>query len=124
MIASWIKDGRTMGDVPINDLEGFEREWLAWWSELKPKGILSDETNWACLLKRGKSGFICVMMALAWWGLSSKCDDSWRSAMGEVTQALRWGLLPAKDDQGSTRAKRKRTEENDSQPVRSTRSKK
>lgn len=75
--------------MSVTDLAEYQRAWRAWWSELllACQGS-TGETNWESLCKRGKTGFLLIMVSLVWWG-SAKVDDEWKKAVSDVTAALR-----------------------------------
>lgn len=90
-IGNWMKVARPWKDMQIENLQVFKAAWMAWWSELQPASLQDRSSNidWATLQKRGRNGFLLVMVSLAWWGKAAEADDEWKEVVRRVTEVLR-----------------------------------
>jgi hypothetical protein len=85
-----MKVARPWKDMQIENLQVFKAAWMAWWSELQPASLQDRSLNidWAALQKRGRNGFLLIMVSLAWWGKAAEADDKWKEVVCRVTEVL------------------------------------
>ncbi|OBZ68738.1 hypothetical protein A0H81_11112 [Grifola frondosa] len=101
-IGNWIIAHRPLHNVPViqaSEASTFGAQWMAWWMAMQPNWRKTTETSlpipvqpsgggWGPLRKGGSSGFVLIMVGLAWWGLAAAASADWLLAVEDVHQAL------------------------------------
>ncbi|EMD32326.1 hypothetical protein CERSUDRAFT_77357 [Gelatoporia subvermispora B] len=105
--SKWFTSGRNYKKVPaVQDTKAYGTSWLAWWRALQPHwrisstapsssslppAVYEDPSNdWKSLKKSGPTGFVTVLVGLAFWAQASpRASHEWKRALNDVHQCLR-----------------------------------
>jgi hypothetical protein len=105
-VHEWIKRKRSATYRPdAKALSKISQDFHAWWRALQlewrlsnnNKGLKKANGDWSRLRISSVNGFLSVMAALFFWGLSLKSPDNvgWKEALGDVGWALKCMATPA-----------------------------
>ncbi|PPQ85331.1 hypothetical protein CVT24_004717, partial [Panaeolus cyanescens] len=100
VMKEWINRARVAIFRPdIPSLPDYEKDFMAWWTVLQPLWRVVDgkidvrkiRGNWTALKQSGPNGWLNIIAALFFWGISAhgtKHMKGWKSAVADVKVAL------------------------------------
>jgi hypothetical protein len=89
-IGHWFQCGRkwtAMPDIGSETVVTFSKSWWLWWAGLQPswrgnesnslsRTVPAGAVDWSRTRKGGLNGFFIIILALGWWFLGAKNNDS------------------------------------------------